>query len=288
MALIKFLTDSASDLPAQLREERDIEMLSFPIAFGDKEYMDGVDLAPEEFYRMLQQSPTIPTHSQLTSYVFEERYAKAYEDGYSDLIYVSINAKASSTYCNAVQAIEEFYEEYPEARKRFRIHVIDGGTYTMAYGWVVAQAAKMAREGVDVEKILTFIRNWLAHARILVAVMDLRWVKKSGRVSAMSAFVGDALGLKPIITFENGESKILTKVRGEKNIIPTMLELCRKTRKKNTPYLLAQVNNPEMSGRLRGACVQELKQEPELEYFIGGVISANIGTNAIGLIYWEK
>ena len=257
---------NTSDLPLELRQERDIEMLSFPIAMENREYMDGVDLEPQEFYQMLQQSSTIPTHSQLTSYVFEQCYAKAYEDGYSDLIYVSINAKASSTYCNAVQAIEEFYEEYPQARKSFHIHVVDSGTYTMAYGWVVAQAAKMAREGVELEKILTFIRNWTAHARILMAVMDLRWVKKSGRVSAMSAFVGDALGLKPIITFENGESKILTKVRGEKNIVPTMLELCRKTRKKNTPYLLARVNNPEMSGRLRGACVQEFKQEPELEW----------------------
>ena len=148
--------------------------------------------------------------------------------------------------------------------------------------------ARMAADGQSPEKVEAFIRDWLAHARILFVPLDLRFAKKSGRVSAAAAFMGDALGLKPIMTFENGESKVLSKVRGEKNVVPAMLALCQKTRKKGTPYFLIRSANPEMAGKLRGACVQELKAEPELEYFIGGVIAINAGPNLIGMIYRER
>lgn len=288
MALIKFLTDSAADIPADLARELGIQVLHFPIALEDREIRDCVDYTPEEFYRVLLAEKKIPTHAQLTPFMFEECYQQAYDEGYTHLIYTAINAKGSSTYCNALQARESFYDEDPKAREKFTITVIDAGTYTMAYGWAVVQGARMAADGQSPEKVEAFIRDWLAHARILFVPLDLRFAKKSGRVSAAAAFMGDALGLKPIMTFENGESKVLSKVRGEKNVVPAMLALCQKTRKKGTPYFLIRSANPEMAGKLRGTCVQELKAEPELEYFIGGVIAINAGPNLIGMIYRER
>lgn len=288
MARIKFVTDSGADLPADLRQEFDIQVMPFPIAFPDREIRDGVELTAEEFYKALIQSPTIPTHAQLTPFQFEECYEQAYQNGYTHLIYTAINAKASATFCNALQARESFYEEHPDAREKMGISVIDSGTYTLAYGWSVVQGAKLAAKGASPEEVVACIKDWIAHSRILFVPLDLRFAKKSGRVSAVAAFMGEALGLKPILTFENGESKLLSKVRGEKNVIPAMLELCRKNRKKNSPYILLRTDNPEMSGRLQGACIQEFGQPPELECCVGGVITTNAGPNAIGLLYREK
>ena len=72
MARIKFTTDSAADTPVSLREELDIQVLPFPIAMGDREYNDGFDFTPQEFYDMLLSAPHIPTHAQLNPYVFTE------------------------------------------------------------------------------------------------------------------------------------------------------------------------------------------------------------------------
>lgn len=72
MAYVKMVTDSAADIPRALREELDIQVLPFPIAMGDKEYEDGYDFTPEEFYGMLLSAPQIPTHAQLNPYVFEQ------------------------------------------------------------------------------------------------------------------------------------------------------------------------------------------------------------------------
>ena len=102
MAHIKFSTDSASDIPAALREEWNIQVLPFPIAMGDREYMDGFDFTPDEFFQMLLDSPQIPTHAQLNPYLFTECFEKTWKEGYTDLIHTSINSKGSATYGNAI------------------------------------------------------------------------------------------------------------------------------------------------------------------------------------------
>ena len=285
MAQIKFLTDSASDIPRALREELSIQVLPFPIAMGERELQDGFDFTPQEFYDMLLAAPKIPTHSQLTGFVFEECYEQALEEGYTDLIYTAINSKGSSTCQNAVQAREDFYRRHPEAGEKLNIRVIDSKTYTMGYGWAVVQGARMSAGGAEPQAVVDFIQDWVDHVRVVFSPLDLRFAKKSGRISAAAAFVGEALGLKPVMTFTNGESKILAKVRGEKAVVAKLAEMCRAERRAGTPYLMIQGSNREQSDRLLEVCRQELGEEPALSYFIGGVIAINAGPNLIGIIY---
>ena len=208
MAKILFLTDSAADIPKSLREELGIRVMPFPIAMGERELRDGEDFTPQEFYQALAEEPKIPTHAQLTTYQFQQCYEETWKAGYTDLIYTSINSEGSATYQNAVQARGEFFEDHPEARDAFSIRVIDSHTYTMCYGYPVAEGARMAAAGASVEEIAAYIQDWVDHVRVLFVPFDLKFAKKSGRVSAAAAFVGEALGLKPIMTFENGASKV--------------------------------------------------------------------------------
>ena len=261
MLPIKFVTDSAADIPRALREELGIQVLPFPIAMGNKELQDG--------------------------YVFSQCFQEAFQEGCRCLIYTAINAKGSATYQNAAQAREEFYEDYPEAKETFHIHILDSRTYTMGYGWAVVQGARMARDGADEGEVVAYIQDWIDHARVIFAPLDLRFAKKSGRVSAAAAFMGDALGLKPIMTFENGDSKVLSKVRGEKNVVPALLELCRKTRKPGT-YLVIEGNNREQAARLEEEAAKNLGAPADMTYSIGGVVAINAGPNLIGLVYREE
>ena len=284
---IKFMTDSAADIPQSLREEFNIHTLAFPIAVDGKEFEDG-NMDNKEFYQLLVSLPQIPTHAQLTPYVFEQEFQRAYEEGYADLIYTSINSKASSTHQNAVQARDEFYEDHPEAKGKFNIRIIDSLTYTMAYGWAVVEGAKLARGGASAQEVEDFIRDWVEHSRILFVPYDLKFAKKSGRISAASAFVGEALGLKPIMTFEDGQSKVITKVRGEKNVIPTLLNLCKEERDESAPYLLIRADREDQSDLLAQACAQEFGAAPALEYYLGAIIAINAGPNLAGIVYRKK
>ena len=285
MARIKFSTDSAADIPVSLREELNIQVLPFPIAMGDRELSDGFDFTPEEFYDMLLAAPKIPTHAQLNPYVFTELFETAWEEGYTDLIHTSINSKGSATCSNAFQARGDFYRDHPEAEGTFHIHIIDALNYTMGYGWAVVQGAKMAAGGAEPREIVDYIQDWVDHVRVIFAPLDLRFAKKSGRVSAAAAVVGQALGLKPVMPIPGGESKILAKVRGEKAVTAKLADMCKHERRPGTPYLMIQGNNEEQSGRLLDACRQELGEEPALSFHIGGVIAINAGPNLVGVIY---
>ena len=288
MANIKIITDSAADIPAALLEQYPIQVLPFPMVVDNKEYLDGVDLPPQEFYAMLTAAKTIPTHSQLTAFYFSEIYADAFAQGYDELIYTCINAKSSATYQNALQAIDLFYEEHPDAQGKCRITVLDAATYTMAYGFIVAEAAKAVQNGASCDEVIALIQDWLDHVGILFTPYDLKFAKKSGRVRAAAAIVGDTLGIRPIMAFPGGDSKVISKVRGDKAVIPAILKLVKKERKAGTPYLQIKGSYEPWNEEMAAACTEVLGEAPVLSYYIGGVISINAGPNVTGLIYYKQ
>ena len=285
---IKISTDSTSDISSALQKELNISILPIMLISDNGEFRDGIDITPEEFYPVLAATDKLPTSSAVTPYLYTELYEETYKAGYTDQIHVTINSKGSGTHQNAILARDLFYQEHPEAKEDFRIHIIDSMTYSMGYGLAVIEAAKMAKNGESVPSILAMIEDFLAHSRILVIPLDLKCVKKSGRVSAAAAFVGDAIGLKPIITFENGESKILEKVRGEKAAFKRILEMFREEYVPGKPYAMAKAANAEAADTLRTALQPELNTDTIHDFFLGCIISLNIGQNAVGIVYYKK
>ncbi len=288
MSKIKFITDSAADIPAGLAEELGITVLHFPIIIEGQEYRDGVDFTAMEFYEKLLELPEIPTHAQLNPIVFTEEYEKAYSEGYTDVIYTCINAKGSATYGNSVAAATSFFEEHPEARGKMDIHTIDSQEYTMAYGYAVVEGARMAAQGKDAKEVLDFMNDWLRHVKISFGMYDLKFAKKSGRVSAVAAFVGELMGLKPITTFLDGSSKVLSKVRGADNLIPGVLSECKKDMEPGTPYICISARLEDRNREIVEKCTAEFGYPPLMTYFIGGVISINAGPDLTGIIYRKK
>ena len=285
MAKLKISTDSTADIPKHLCEEWDISVLPLTILQEGKEYRDGIDITPQEMYRILDSADQLPVSSQVASHLYTELFEETWKAGYTDLIHVSINAKGSGTYQAAVMTRDMFFDDHPEARGQFSIHIIDSRTYSMAYGIPVVEAAQMIRNGGSLDEILAFLNEWLDHARPMFVPLNLKCVKKSGRVSPAAAFVGDALGLKPLITFEDGEAKILSKARGEQKAIDLLLDTCMKERRPGTSYAIVYGNNLEAYERLKEACAKVMDQPPLAEYEVGSIIGINTGPNMVGILY---
>ena len=285
---IKLSTDSTSDISKEYQEKYNITVIPLTILAGDTEYRDGVDITTEEFYPMLASTEKLPVSSALIPYTYECFFEEMYAEGYTDLIHVSINSKGSSTYQNGVMARETFYQNHPEAKDTFRIHIIDSLNYSMGYGLAVLKGAEMAQNGASVEEIIAWITDWLAHARVLVVTLDLKIVKKSGRISPAAAFVGDAIGVKPVITFTKGESEIINKVRGERAAINKLTEYCKNERKPGTPYVIAKAGNDSVFEGFRTNLEAEIPEAPEFAFNLGCIITINTGPNAIGIVYYKK
>lgn len=285
---IKIGTDSTADIPASLREELGIAVLPLTIIAEDREYRDGYDITPQDFYPLLDAGDRLPMSAQVNPYQYTELFEQSLKDGYTDLIQITLNSKGSSTWQSAMQAREIFYEEHPEAKENFRIHIIDSLNYSMGYGWAAIEAARRARDGASVEEIIAGIRDWIDNVRVAAVPLNLKCVRKSGRISAAAALIGDAVGIKPVITFEGGEVKTLSKIRGRKKAVSALIELCRAERKPGTPYVLARAADGEEADRLMQAAQGELDRPPELMFYLGCIISINIGPESIGIIYRKK
>lgn len=283
MPKIKLITDSASDILKESEQELDIRILSFPITANNKGYRERIDFTPSEFYTLLYESEEIPVTAQITQFEFLEVFKEYHEEGYTDLIYVSINSKGSATYSNATMAKKSFYEKYPEAEKNMHIHLLDSKSYTGAYGYAVVQAAEKARKGMPVDEILAYLKDWLQTCHIYFATYSLRWAKKSGRISAAAAFMGELLGLRPIMTFDDGVSKILNKVRGDKAVVPAVLDAAEKVRMPHTPYVLMVGSNLEANEDFIRESEKRFGAKPEQILPIGAAIAINSGPETVAV-----
>ena len=157
MQRIKLMTDSASDLPNELAQQLGIEIIPFPIAVDGKGYMEGVDFTPRQFYDIMQNAKEIPTTSQIPTVTYCEHYYSAFEKGYTDVILVGISSSASATFLRAQDAVEMFFENCPQAKGKFNIHILDSKTFSLGYGYPMMQAARLVREGNTVEQILAYL-----------------------------------------------------------------------------------------------------------------------------------
>ncbi len=287
MAKIKLITDTASDLPLKQAEEHNIELLSFGISLNGESYQEQRDLSKEEFYELMAHSDEMPSTSQITAFTFQEVFQKFYEQGYTDLIYVSINASGSATNQNAKQARDMLYEEIPEA-KAMNIHIIDGENYTMCYGYPVLKAAEMAESGASVEEILAYIKDWISKIGVYFTPSTLKYVRKSGRLTAVAAFAGEVLGLKPIIRISHGKISAPEKVRGEKNIIPKLTDKILNVMLPDSPYLIMQGAKSELADKAEEILTQKLGYPPVERVKIGSAVAVNAGYDLVGIAVLEK
>lgn len=284
MKHIKLMTDSACDIPKELEEQYEIRILSFPVTVGNDSYLERIDFTNEEFYDMLLTTPKIPTTSQITMIQFEEEYQKVCDEGYTELIYVSINGGGSNTYTAACMARERFYEAHPEKKETFLIHIVDSKTYTVAYGHPVVEAARKAERGASSAEIIAYLEDWFDSVEIYFAPYTLNFVKKSGRVPAAAAFVGELMGLRPIISIIDGKTKVIEKVRGDKAIIPALLKHAQAAAIPHTPYLTVKGMCDEQGEELFQKAQKAFGEKAVGLFNIGAAISINAGPKVVGII----
>jgi len=285
---IKLMTDSVSDIGKETADELGIHLLCMPISVDGKALREEEDFTKEEFYEMLDAAKEFPSTAQLTQFEILDNYEKLAAEGVSDLIFVTIGSGGSGTYGNAVIARDQFYEEHPDAENRMKIHLVDGRNYTATYGYAVIQAAKKLARGAGVEELVEYLDDWARHAGLYFVPMTLKYVKRSGRVSAAAAFAGELLGLKPFCRILNCQSTVLSKIRGEQNIIKTLVAAVKDDIVPRTPYVILTGKNPKTAETLTAALTKELGYGPDMVCKIGAAIVCNAGSDVVGFVIKRK
>ena len=222
MEKIKFITDTACDIPLSTALAQGVEEAPLTVTILGKTYRESYDISPQEFYDLCGQTNELPVSAGVNSTEYYARLEKAWEEGYTAVCIVCINARGSVCYTAACHARDDFFEEHPEARDSLRIELVDSRTYSIAYGIPVMKAARMAKDGKSLDEILSFFDDWFDRVEIYFCPLTFEYVKRSGRVSRTIAFVGDALGIRPVIHIIEGKTAADAKVRGNSKITEAM------------------------------------------------------------------
>ena len=285
---IKLMTDSVSDISKDRAETLGIRMLYMPITVEGKALREEIDFTKEEFYQMIDSAKEYPSTAQVTPFEILEAYEQVAAEGYTDLIYVTIGAGGSGTYANASMAREQFYEAHPVSEDRLKIHLVDGRNYTAAYGYAVTEAAKKLARGASVPELIDYLEDWTSHAGLYFVPRTLKYVKRSGRVSAAAAFAGELLGLKPFCRICNCKSSVIQKIRGEQNIIPKMIEVVKADMQPHSPYIVMQGADTEAAKEFGAALTKALGYPPVAYWNIGAAICCNAGPHVFGFVIKRK
>lgn len=283
MGKIALLTDSASDIPYDLEKKYpQIEILPFEITADGHTYIERKDFTFESYYDLLVKAVEIPKTSQITAVRFLERFCAYADEDYSDLIYVSINRAGSGSYDAARLAAGMLREERPDAA--MHIHIVDSRTYSMTYGWHVCEAARMLQSGADAQTVVAYLEDKFARMEVMLSMYTLRYVKKSGRVSAAAAFAGELLGLRPIINMVDDKTTTLAKVRGDTAVMPGLIAQAKKRMAEGSPYGVGgtDMGNIKMLAKL---CKAEFGRPPVTTFLLGACVATNTGPNAVAIVF---
>ncbi len=288
MGKIQIMTDSASDISSADEKKYSIAVIPYPITLGDRTYTSRVDFNNEQFFRLMAQYDEIPKTAQITPFQFQEIYLRQAQAGVTDLILVLINSKGSSTYDNSVQAIDLFYDEYPQYRDILHIHSFDGMGYNALYGSPVVHAAKMCMDGASLEEILNYLTDILPRRKIYFGIYDLKYAAKSGRIPSAAAFVGTALNMKPVMKIFDQSITTAAKCRGEHKLVEKVAQMSIADMEPGTPYEIVYGNDATCLEELHQLMVQQLGYEPAAVYQIGAAVAANSGPRVVGAAFTSR
>lgn len=288
MSKICIMTDSASDISYEDEKEFGIEILPFKVSLGGKDYVSRVDFDNEGFYKLMSEYDEIPKTSQITPFEFQELYLARAKEGYTDIILVTINSHGSATYGNSVMARDAFFGEYPEYVDKVNIYNIDGYGYNAQYGWPVMQAAKMRNEGKEAEEIAAYLNEIMPRREIFFGMYGLTYAAKSGRIPSAAAFLGDKMGLKPVMRIFGNEITTGARCRGEKKMMEKVIEMTLEEMEPGTPYQTIYGNDTECLEEANAILTKKIGYGPDRSFQIGIAVAANSGPKVIGVAFTKK
>ena len=279
---VRIITDSGCDIAGANNPQLDVLPLS--ITFGSTVYADGVDLSHEHFYELLIEGDELPKTGQVNPYAFAQAIERAQQDGFEPLI-ITLSSKLSGTYQSACMAASE---------ASCSVRVVDSGQVTVSERILVEYALGLAKEGLGAEEIAARVEAVRERVVVIGLLDTLEYLRRGGRISAAAGAFGEMLSIKPVITIENGEVKMLGRARGSKNGRNLLNQQIKASRgiDFSMPLALgyAGLSDALLQKYIRDsrALWEEYPGDELPVYTVGATIGTHVGPGAIALAYFER
>jgi EDD domain protein, DegV family len=274
---IGIVTDSTADLPQELVDKYEIEVIPLQVTINNRNYQDGVDLTATQFYHELEQSNVHPTTSGPAPGLFVECYQRLLQK-VDAIISIHLTEKLSGTIHTARIAREMF----PEAN----IQVIDSLSTTMGLGSIVIEAARAIQKGIRFEQLTGLIQELRERVNFFVILDTLEFLRRGGRASKLQSFLSSILQIKPLIKLFRGEVELVAKVRTRQQSICMLLEEFKTHVPSDTHSIIAIMHTAaEKEAQKIKLIIQETFRNAEvIMNQAGPVLGTHVGPGALALI----
>lgn len=236
--MFKIIVDSAANIPADLAKKYDIQVISFiNCVNGQQLTCFDPELNQEQerekgkmYYDAIRQGAEVKT-GLIASGTFHDEFLKAFQED-CDVLYICLSKNISGNYNSARLGAEMALESDDN---KHQIRIIDSLNASLGQGILAIYASEMRAQGKSFTETADTIESYPAKMLGLFTVGDLKYLAKTGRVSNMKAFVGNALSIKPILKGDkDGYIVQFKNVRGRKSSLNTLVDL-----------LVRNITNPE-------------------------------------------
>ena len=263
--MTQLFTDTSANLPAEIIDEYGIEVVPFSYTIDGVEYIPEREFDGKAFYAAMRAGSEVKT-SMVNAGTFIERFKTALDAG-KDVLYIGMSGGISGTANAALMAKQELDEEYPDRK----IVVIDTLAASLGEGLFVIKAAEQLRDGAALDAIEEDIRVQVPHMCQSFTVDDLKYLKKTGRVSGAAAIIGNVLSIHPILIGDyEGKIVVKSKVRGMKRTLDALAEryaelvlnkaetigIAHADNEEGKAYLVQRLRDKGLTGKCLSVCYE--------------------------------
>ena len=277
--LIAIVTDSSAYIPAAVCAGLDITVIPLWLIWDDQNLRDGVDIQPEEFYRRLVQSSSLPTTAQPTVKEFVHLF-KQLAGRAQAIVAVLTSSKISGTVASAEGAMAELPE--------IPIRVVDSLSSSMGMGLAVLAAARAASEGKSLDEVVRAAESMRDKAQLLFVVDTLEYLHKGGRISGGKRLLGTALQIKPLLQFKDGLIQPLAQARTMRKAIDKLLTIVeeRLAGSKMVAAAIVDIENPEGGAAVQAMIEERFKPSTVYRAGVSPVVGTHVGPGALGIAFY--
>ena len=280
--MIRILTDSASDILPAEAEQLDVTVIPLNVTLEDGTVLrDGVDMTPSAYYEILAGCRKLPTTSQPSPELFENFFLEAAAAG-DEVIGIFLSHALSGTYQCAKLAADMANVD--------NVLFVDSGHVCLSEALLVRLAVQLRDSGKTAGQIAAILEHAKEHLHLVAAIDDLKYLRKGGRLPAAVAVAGGMLGIKPLITIQDGRVAMAGKARGLPGAYVALFKKVEEMGGINPafPALAGYTVSPREVTPIQTYLRDNLQQEDLLVRQIGCVIGTHAGPGAFGIAFFDK
>jgi len=286
--MFKIISDGGCDFTQAEIATHKIDVIPFYVSFDEEFLKIGKDITTDAFYQRLVSSKGVfPKTSQPNPQDYIDAYTPHLKAGY-DLLVLTISSKLSGSYQSASIAADLLREEHPDRE----IILIDSLGGSIAQGLILREAIKMRDAGYTLGKTAQLTRKVQATTHVYFTLDTIEYLKRGGRIGQATAFVGNMLGLRPILHLVDGEIKQLDNVRGKKTILrmmQTALVEALADEKDNIQLSIGHISSEKDANGFKENTEGTLGIQIDNPICaVGAVIGAHAGPGALAVAYCKK